>query len=72
MKKCVFQIGSVTHSTRAQRALADSSVPSKVVKTKNEQRGRGCTYGVEIDCMYMNTAMRILDSYGISYDTATE
>lgn len=72
MKKCTFQIGSVTQATKAQRALADSSVPSKVIKTKSDQRGRGCTYGVEIDCMYANTAMHIMDSYGLNYDTATE
>jgi len=72
MNKCVFAIGSVTYAMRAQRALADSSVPSKVVKTKNEQRGRGCTYGVEVDCMYKNTAIRLLDSFGISYDTVSE
>ena len=71
MIKCVFSIGSVTHAMKAQKALNQAAVPSKVVKTKSEQRGRGCLYGVEIDCMYRNVAMQILSSYGISYDITT-
>ncbi len=70
MTKCVFQIGSVTHAMKAQRLLSEMSVPSKVVKTKNDGRGRGCMYGVETGIMYKNTTIRIFNSTGISYTEA--
>lgn len=67
MKKTVLSIGSVTHAIKAQRALSDNNVPSKVVKTKITKSGKGCTYGVETERMYYVTAEKILDSYGISH-----
>ncbi len=70
MTKCVFQIGSVTHAMKAQRVLSESSVPSKVVKTKNDGRGRGCIYGVETEMMYKNTSVRIFQQTGIAFSIA--
>ncbi len=72
MTKCVFQIGSVTHAMKAQKVLSEMSLPSKVVKTKNDGRGRGCMYGVQTDFMYKNTAIRILNSVGIGYTLAPD
>ena len=72
MTNCVLQIGSVTHAMRAQKLLSEMSVPSKVVKTKNDGRGRGCMYGVQTDLMYKNTAMRILADADISYTIASD
>ncbi len=72
MTNCVFQIGSVTHAMRAQKLLSEMSVPSKVVKTKNDGRSRGCMYGIQTDLMYKNTAMRILKSYNIGYTAVPE
>lgn len=70
MKKTVLSIGSVTHAIKAQRALSDNNVPSKVVKTKSSPSGKGCTYGIETDRMYSSTAERILSSYSINYSAA--
>ncbi len=67
MKKTVLSIGSVTHAIKAQRALSDNNVPSKVVKTKTTSSGKGCIYGIETDRMYGSTAERILQSYAINY-----
>ena len=69
MNKTVFSIGSVTHAIKAQKILGDEAIPSKVVKTQNDHRGRGCVYGVEIDGFYYRSAMQILSSHGIRYDT---
>ena len=67
MTNTVFSIGSVTHAIKAQRALSDNNVPSKVVKTKTSKNGKGCSYGIETERMYYVTAERILDNYGIGY-----
>ena len=72
MKKTVLSIGSVTHAIKAQRALSDNNVPSKVVKTKNTPSGRGCTYGIETDRMYGSTAERRLSSYSIGYSAVID
>ena len=71
MKKTVLSIGSVTHAIKAQRALSDNNLPSKVVKTKTTKSGKGCTYGVEMERMYYVTAEKILDSYKINYSIVT-
>ena len=71
MKKTVLSIGSVTHAIKAQKALSDNNVPSKVVKTKTTKNGKGCTYGVETERMYYVTAEKVLDSYGINHSTVT-
>ncbi len=67
MNKCVFSIGSVTHAIKAQRALSEHSIPSKVVKTNNDRHNRGCTYGIETELVYKSNAVRLLDMYGIGY-----
>lgn len=67
MNKCVFSIGSVTHAIKAQRALSDLSLPSKIVKTKNDSHGRGCVYGVELDAFYCKAASDIFKKYGIPH-----
>jgi hypothetical protein len=67
MQKSVLIIGSVTHAIKAQRALSDNNVPSKVVKTQTTKNGKGCVYGIELEWMYSDTAERILNAYGISY-----
>ena len=72
MKKCVFSIGSVTHAIKAQRALSDFSVPSKIVKTQSDDRGRGCIYGIEFDNVYCSFASDTMIKYGISFKKITQ
>ena len=71
MTKCIFSIGSVTHAIKAQRALSDYSVPSKIVKTKTLENGRGCTYGIELDSGYRSFAAEVLKRFGIPYRSET-
>ena len=72
MTKCVFSVGSVTQAMKAQRLLSEKAVPSKVVKTKSEQKGRGCRYGVDFDCMYSKAVKGIFLSYGINYELPSD
>lgn len=71
MRKCVFEIGSVTHAMKAQKVLSDASIPSKIVKIKNDKRGRGCVYGVETECIYVRVASERFDTHGINYVNVT-
>ena len=67
MNKITLSIGSVTQSIKAQKILSEHSIPSKVVKISSDNRGRGCIYGLDIDGLYNQTAIVLLDKYKIKY-----
>ena len=67
MNKITLSLGSVTYSIKAQKILSNHQIPSKVVKISNDNHGRGCIYGLEIESIYRQTARTLLDKYKIKY-----
>ena len=59
---CATEIGSVTQALSAQRALAASAIPAKVIKKESSSRQRGCVYGLEISCRQLENARAVLES----------
>jgi hypothetical protein len=59
---CSAEIGSVTQALNAQKALAASAIPAKVVKKDSASRQKGCVYGLEISCRQLENARAILES----------
>lgn len=57
---CTASMTSQTFALKAQKALADSVIPSRVVKLDGEKSRRGCSYGIEFACHQLNNVKMIL------------
>lgn len=69
MSRCVSEIGSVTYASKARKALSDESIGSSIVKLSDSRRGRGCIYGIEVNCNQTENAVRVLQKNGIRYES---
>lgn len=67
MQLCIISQSSITYAVKARDALADSALPSRIIKLDPSRTRRGCAYGLEIDCRMVNSAALILDRRGIPY-----
>ena len=72
MNKCVIAVGSVTQAMKGQDVLSHRGIRTGIVKLKAGQTRHGCAYGIEVDCIYMAAAMRILDLAGVPYTEAVD
>ena len=57
--ECIAEIGSMTQAIKAQRILADSAIPTTVVKSNSMGSGKGCAYGVSFPCQQRENVERI-------------
>ena len=56
---CRAAIGSTTHATRAQNALARAAIRARVIKVSSGQKN-GCIYGIELPCSQIKNAEEVL------------
>ncbi len=59
---CIASFSSQTYAIKAQRVLASSAIPCRVIKLDGEKSKRGCSYGVEIPCSLLENSKIILES----------
>ena len=64
-RTCFFELGSVSASMSAQRALAAAAIPSEVIKHEGISRSRGCVYGIEFSCVQANNVRAVLGAANI-------
>ena len=57
--ECIAEIVSMTQAMKAQRILAESAIPTTVVKSNSSNSGKGCAYGVSFPCSYKENVERI-------------
>ena len=62
--KCTVSIGSVTYAEKAMRALASAAIYSEIIKL-DENRNRGCIYGLEFPCSQTDNVRAVLRTAGI-------
>ena len=62
--KCTVSVGSVTYAEKAMRALASAAIYSEIVKL-DENRSRGCVYGLEFPCSQSDNVRAVLRQAGI-------
>ncbi len=58
---CIASFSSQTYAIKAQKALATSAIPCRVIKLDGEKSKRGCAYGVEIPCSLLENSKIILE-----------
>ena len=62
---CIAEMGSMTQAMKAQSVLAQSAIPTTVVKGNSSRNSRGCTYGVSFDCAQGENARQALARAGV-------
>ncbi len=67
MASCCAVIGSITYALKGQRLLSSYDVESKIIKVRSGSASGGCAYGLEFDCINMNTVTALLRREGLQY-----
>ena len=62
---CIASFASQTYAIKAQKALSNAAILSRVIKLDGEKSKRGCAYGVEIPCSLLESAKKTLERSGI-------
>ena len=62
---CTAGIGSLTQTMRAQKALAASAIPSRVIKSDVSSR-HGCAYALSFSCEQERNVRHVLETARIS------
>lgn len=57
---CTASMSSETYALKAQRALSEASIPSRVVRLDGAKSRQGCAYGIEFSCGQLNNVKKIL------------
>ena len=65
--RCVISTESVTYAMKGRQLLAANGMISKIVKLSPSQTGRGCGYGLEIECPVAAHASGLLSRGGVKY-----
>lgn len=68
MGRCIAAIGSVTQTMKAQNALSQESIASKILKLDSTMAKKGCSYGLEFPCYYRNNVRMIIEAAGLRYE----
>ena len=63
--ECRIEIGSMTLTMKAQKALSGAAIPTTVIKNDSSFSSRGCSYGLRISCAQMANARSVLAHEGI-------
>ncbi len=58
---CIASFSSQTYAIKAQRTLAASDIPCRVIKLDGEKSKKGCAYGVLIPCGLLENSKKILE-----------
>ena len=64
---CVATFRSMTYAIKAKSALDQLSIYNKIINLDSRLSKRGCSYGIEFDCINMNTILGIFDKNKIKY-----
>ena len=65
MEECTAALASLTYAIKAQRALSEMDIHSKIVKLDPSQARRGCEYGIAYDCALQKNVKEVLRTSGI-------
>ena len=63
--ECRIEIGPMTLTMKAQKALSGAAIPSAVIKNDSSFSSRGCSYGLRISCAQRVNAQSVLSHEGI-------
>lgn len=66
MRTCIATIPSLNICIRAQKALANEGLYSKIVSVDPSITRRGCAYGIEFSCSDERQIRNILRRAGVS------
>lgn len=62
---CRADVGSLTVTLKAQKALARAAIPTTVIKNEPSSYSRGCSYGLSFSCAQSGNLQSVLEREGI-------
>ena len=63
---CRVDLGALTLALKAQKALGEEAIPSRVVKNSSSSFGsKGCSYGLQFSCSQRQNVESVLAGEGI-------
>ena len=65
---CIVSTKSMTQAFKVKNALSTSYINSEVIKLDSEMSKKGCSYGVEFDCINLQAVDRLLSKSNIKYN----
>ena len=65
MNTCIATISSLNLSIKAQKALANEKIYSKIVSLDPKLTKKGCAYGIEFSCEYTPKVKGVMKENGI-------
>ena len=57
---CTASLSSQTYALKAQKALANAAIMSRVVRLDASKSKKGCSYGIEFSCGHLHNVENIL------------
>ena len=57
----------MTYAMKGQQILAGRGIDSRIVKLLPKQTKKGCSYGLELQCRFSQSAAALLRGSGIPY-----
>ena len=64
-KSCLVSVGSLTQTMKAQRALSNAAIFSRVEKADSATAQRGCAYALSYPCSQEANVRAVLKNAGI-------
>lgn len=62
---CRVDVGSLTITLKAQKALSRAAIPTTVIKNEPSSNSRGCSYGLSFSCAQSENLQSVLQREGI-------
>ncbi len=64
---CAIALKSMTHALKAKKALDDFYIDSEIIKLEPNMTKKGCAYGVQFNCVNLNSVYDALRKWSVKY-----
>lgn len=64
---CIATFRSMTYAIKAKNALDQLLMFSKIINLDSSLSKRGCSFGIEFDCINLNTVLDVFNKNKIKY-----
>lgn len=64
---CFASLKSMTYAIKAKKLLSQNYINSEIIKLDPAMTKKGCSYGVEFDCVNLYLAEKLLKESNIKY-----
>lgn len=66
-RKCIIAMSSMTYAMRGETLLNNNRLYTRVIKLPKGSTPKGCGYGLELSCSFLERAVQMLEHAGIKH-----